>query len=539
MPLLPSITFNRRACMIAQKVLLLWGAIAVMPHGVFLANAQQNTRQAGRPAPAEAVSGGPATEAEELRKALSPDLTFEQRRELFDLYVRLSRTRFAEALAEKLLAEKPGDKETLAGLASVYLDGGQTKKALETAQTLVKLHPSDPANQYLLGAAYYRASEYEKAHEVFLAVKQSHYPNVPFPFQSDLAASARQAHRWRIALSEYRELRDSTSVTDELRREAAQAMEEISWEHRPQVQLREMAALLKPGMVYRTALEYRQPVGDNHTVRFRLAREDTRLDAGPTIREQWNAQNEAALGLTSALSRRWESSLWAGGTESGPLGGAAVKTTFGEQRDLKLELSGYEQAKDGLLIESLKGRQHRLSLAGNYLFTPHWLAFFEASGREVLVDHDRLGLGHGGNANLEHIWPFKKGELHLGYRAIWQNFSRENQDMALVNDLAAPGATLAERSTLLKDLVVSWLHREGGYVSWSHTLCPAFLYQATVGLDYAFDQSSPEYYALTGFSLRPAPRWELLAEGGYTSSASTSDRDSAQWEFNFSLRHRF
>jgi tetratricopeptide (TPR) repeat protein len=495
--------------------------------------------RASLPAGSASKTGASTGEDEELQKVLSPHLTFEQQRSLFDLYVRLDKPRMAEILAERILSTKPDDKDTLSGLVAMYLKEKQTNRALETAKTLAKFHPADPQAQYYLGAAYYQAQEFAQAFGVFLQLKRNSDTNAPYPYQGDLASSALRAGHWSAAQREYRQLASAAGTKDDVRQAAEQVLEEIDREHRPELQLRESGALLDVGLILRTRAEYSQAVSERDRLAVQYSRTDIELEPSPSLRGGWYDLNEGSLQLSSAWNHRWATALWVGGTETGPLGGASVTATLGNRREVKLECSANEEAKDGLLLESAQGRQHRLTLQGAYLLAPHWLAYFQASGREVSVAHDHLGWGHGGNANFEYLWPAKARELHVGYRVIWQNFSRDTDDLALVNDLAASDATPSERALLLDELVLSWLHRQGGYLSWQHRLSPALEYHATAGADYAFELSTPVYYASGGIDFRLFKHFDLRAEGGYISNAPTADLSSAQWEFNVLLRRRF
>ena len=204
-----------------------------------------------------------------------------------------------------------------------------------------------------------------------------------------------------------------------------------------------------------------------------------------------------------------------------------------------MEAAYAERAADGLLIESLNGRQNRLTLAAQYLLTSRWNLYGQAVGREVTVERQQVGYGYGATWGLEHILLNGAPDLRIGYRGAALNFLRRTSDTTIVEPAVAATATLADKTSLLGNLVLPHFHREGGYLNWSDRLGSSFGYHLGAGVDYAFDRNSLEYNALGGFTFYPVRRLELRSNLGYSTSARTSDASSDQWEISVALRWWF
>lgn len=477
--------------------------------------------------------------AESIEAALRPNVPLEDRRYLLYLYARIGDTRVAERLAENILAENPSDKQTLLVMASLYIEKNEAEKALRNARTLQRYFPEDDQALYFVGASHYLAKQFQEANEVLRRLKITQFDRQLFPYQTDLASAAYQAGDWFRAMQAYQELLREHSLSDELRQKARVALERIYYEHLPQIELEEVGQLLDSGTIFRTSLDYRQHVTDRHRVFARVDRSDTKLDARPSLREFSSDSNQALVGVQSALDRRYESTIFAGGSESGPIGGATLTRHFRQQRFVRLDLLANGRALDGLLIESLDGRQHKLSLGGSYLLTHEWLAYGDVYAREVLVDESGIGSGLGANFNLERLIFREIPDWRVGYRAVWSGFSRSTDDFSLVGAVAAPTATAAEREAILNNLELSEYHRHGVYSMWRDQLSGFFFYHFGAGVDWNVERSAIEYNALAGFSIFPRKSLEIRAEAGYFSSARTADQGSEVWQLNGAVKYWF
>lgn len=462
--------------------------------------------------------------------ALSPDLPLDHRRYLLYLYARLYRPQIAEALARRILANSPGDKQTMLVLASMYLERKQTEKALLWGQSMAKLYPADDQALFFLAAAHEQAGHHTEAEEIFRKIKKTKFKHKLYPYENDLAGSAASAGDWYKAMLSYQELLRHQQISDELRMKARDVLEGIYREHLPQLSIEESFIWLRPGTIYRTQAGYMQHINDSQKLFLKLGREDTDVKEAPDTLARNSHNMDGVIGWEKLFNQNWNVALWGGAFGDGGMGGAYLRHTYSTYRDFKLQLDWNLRAQDGLLLESLDGRQHRLTFQGQYYLNYKWLATVAPFGREVTVRNHSLGYGYGADWTLEHIFLHEKPEFRAGYRGSANWFSRTSHDLGLAERVAGPGITQAAGEAALDNLVVHYLNRQGLFATYSDQLLNGFIrYQGTVGVDYALELASFEYYGQIGLKVYPRKSIELRVEGGYFSSARTTDRDSDQW----------
>jgi hypothetical protein len=231
--------------------------------------------------------------------------------------------------------------------------------------------------------------------------------------------------------------------------------------------------------------------------------------------------------------------MWVGGDESGAMAGGNFKRTFGEERFVRFEVSGNERAHDGLIMEALDGRQNRLSLYGNYMFSRRWITYIHGYGREVSIDRSHLGWGEGASWNIEHVLPHGHPEIRLGYQGSFGAWQLGRDDSSVMDRVAVPGLPISVRDQLLDGLILKEIHREGVYWQLRDQISGFFHYYGGSGMDYAFERGSLVYNANVGFRIYPRKSLEVRADGMYTSSAKTSDADSDEFLLTIAIKYWF
>lgn len=471
-------------------------------------------------------------------RALASDLPLQHRRYLLYLYARLGKPKIAEQLAERILQESPGDKQTYLVLASMYLERKETEKALLNGQALVRLYPGDDQARYFLAAAHQQAGHFEEANRLFRTLKEEQFQGRLYPYEGDLASAALGAGDWYRAMQAYQELLNNHALSEDLRLKTRAILESIYREHLPQFSLQEEILWLDQGMLFRTLAAYQQQISSSQKLFTRFSHESIELDGGNGVIERSHANYDGAVGLESTFSRKWSTRSWLGGSESGLLGGASATRTFAAQREISLELQANERSLDGLLIESLDGRQYRLTLSGTYIFTHDWLAYGQIYGRQVHLRNHTLGEGVAGNFNLERVLRHETPNVRVGYRTYISTFSeRPGVPPGIVDDVvSAPGGAGDIRTELVEGLVLDYLHRQGIYLRLEEQLSGFVYGHAMVGSDYAVELGSVEYYWQAGLRIFPRKSVEARVEGGYFSSATTSAQASEQWQLVAGLK---
>lgn len=470
--------------------------------------------------------------------AIASSLSLESRRYLLYLNARLNRPHVSEALAERILVENPGDQRTLLVLASMYLERRSAEKAMEIARTLIAYYPDDDQSRYFLGASYYLSQQYDAAKEVFKDLKVSKFRGRLYPYETDLASSALRSGDWFSAKQSYEEVLRSHKLHPSLRLEARRILESVYREHLPLLTLSNTTAILNSGSLHRPGASFRTHIEDRQTLHFSVGTTMVRIEPAPSLRKYEISTLEGRAALESVWRKQWHTTAWIGGSEILPLGGMQIKRNLGDQRAAWLEFHGNEKSQDGLLIESLNGRQHRIAVGLTHTLHRNLTFQGELSVRDAHIDHESLGQGLQFYSTFDYTlkrgWP----EWHAGWRSYISLFSRDpgaNPQLPF----AADNLTPERRRDLISQLVLSDLHREGVYVNVRHQLSGLVYLRAGGGVDYALDRSTFEYYGQGGISVYPRKRLELDTGLTYSTSARTADQNSAQWLLDFSLKYWF
>lgn len=478
-----------------------------------------------------------ATPAEE--RAFSPSTRPEDRRYLMYLYAKTGRADMAEPLAQDILAHDPTNKEALLAMSALFTDKKDAGRALGYATQLYRAYPDSNDALYYYGAANQLAGNYEEAASVLRYLRLEKFAGKPFPYQLDLAGAAEKSGDWRTQQTAYQELLDQNQVDDQTRVIVRRVLEPMQREHGDHVFAQATAYLLDSGQLWQEKLGGRTQVSDRNQLHAEAMREDVLVRGTALLNRRWADDTEGSLGVQTTWSSRWITDLWAGGYQNGFLGGARVMHRFPSNGALWLEAYGNERARDGLLLNSLDGRQHRLTLAGNYLIAERFQTYGAFTGREVLVDSEELALGWQANWGVEFLARRESPEFKIGYRGAYHANSRKTGNLALVQPAIGPGLTVPQQTQVLDSLVLRWLHREGVYADLRDRLWGPLFYHLQGSADYAFERYSMEFGGRVGLTFQARKSLEFGTELAYTTSAATTDGGSDLWELGLSMRWWF
>ena len=452
------------------------------------------------------------------------------------LYAKTGRADLAEPLAQTILARDPAHKEALLAMSALFTDKKDAPRALHYATQLQRAYPDDKDALYYYGAAHQLAGNYPEAAAVLRYLRLEKFGGKPFPYQLDLAGAAEKSGDWRTQMTAYQELLDQNQVDDATRMLVRRVLEPMQREHGDQVSAQATAYLLDSGQLWQERLSGRTQVSDRNQLYAEGLREDVLIRNTALLNRRWADDTEGWAGLQTTWNRRWITDLWAGGFQNGFLGGARVMHRLPGNGAVWLEAYGNERARDGLLLNSLDGRQHRLSLAGNYLFAERFQTYGALTARETLVDGEAIATGFQGSWGAEFLARRQSPEFKLGYRGAYHANSRSSRNLALVAPARAPGLTVAQQTQVLDSLVLGWLHREGLYGDLRDRLWGPLFYHVQGGADYAFERDSMEFTGRLGLTFQPRKSLELGTTLAYTTSAATTDGASGAWEVGMSLR---
>ncbi len=490
-------------------------------------------------APRGSLDAPPANLAHTDERILPPGVKPDDRRYLMYLYAKTGRADMAEPLAQEVLARDPANKEALLAMSSLFTDQKSAGRALHYATQLYRAYPDSNEALYYYGAANQLAGKYDEAAGVLRYLRLEKFAGKPFPYQLDLAGASEKTGNWRGQMTAYQELLDQNQVDDKTRVMVRRVLEPMQREHGDHVTAQGTAYLLDSGQLWQERIGGRTQVSDKHQLYMDAAREDVLVRNTALLRRTWNDDTEGSVGWQANWSRRWITDLWAGAYQDGALGGARVTHRLASNGAVWLEAYGNERARDGLLLNSLDGRQHRLSLAGNYLIAERFQTYGALTAREVLVGGEELAVGLQGNWGVEFLARRESPEFKVGYRGAYHANSRKSANLALVAPAVAAGTTIAQQTQVLDSLVLHQLHREGLYADLRDRPWGPLFYHVSGSADYAFERDSIELGGRAGLTFQPRKSLEFGTEVAYTTSAATTDGGSDAWEVGVSMKWWF
>lgn len=497
-------------------------------------NAQETQSQSSLSSGAQSAG----SDREKLQEQFD-QMDLETQRYLVYLYARVNDPAMAESLAQEILSVYPADKRTLLVLCSMYVEQGDTVKTFRTARTLLEFYPNDDQALYFLGAAHFQAGQFRESNQVLREIKTYQYPTGIYPYETDLASAAYKSGDWYKAMLSYIELLRNHSLDDPLRLQVREVLEGLYYEHLPRLDITWESNSLNEGSIRRWTSFYGMHIEDKQWIEAHVRFDDLEINPDPFIASEGSTRTEAFIIWDTQLSSLWETRAWGGGSESGLMGGAGVTRHFSENDNLSLELTGNERATEGLLFETLDGRQNRLSLKGNWRLRRDYFLNWELGAREHRIDGRTLATGGGGQLQLSKLITVKTPELRVGYRMQWLRYEQETNDPSLISSVMAPGTSASTRTAILDGLVRKENHRHGIYGSYVTKRTGAWIFKAGSGVDYVFDLDSIEYYGNVGLVFYPRKSIECRADVFYSTSANTADSTSDLWQIRLGLRYYF
>ncbi len=478
---------------------------------------------------------GPAPESRAVAQTPPAQPPLQDQRDLIYLYFRLHQLRQVEAVASRVLRDNPGDRATLRLLTTLYLEQKKAEQALRYARQWVRFFPDDTEASYNLAMAWRMAGHPELAGDILRRLKRDSFRREFFPYEADLASTSAASGDWLQAIHSYRTLLSEPGLDPGQQQSARAELDQLYLTHLPQAEARETFVQLTSGAIFRTRLDYSRPLTLNHRFFATFEREDLDIYEADLLRAEAVAHNDFFLGLQNRHSPAWSSRLWAGWGDKGPNYGASLTRVFPMARQLTMAFHGHQRAIDSLLLEALGGRQDELSFTWSGPLPPHLAVSFAARGRRIELDHETLGYGYGLSLNVEHPLINRNPQLNIGYRNLVTGFFQESRDGSLVANVADASTGPADRRMILENLVSS-INLHGVYLSLEQQLGEFWVADMLLGTDYSFDRSTLGYEIETGIGFVPRRSIRIQLQAGYSTSASTSDRDSERVQVDLAFK---
>lgn len=472
--------------------------------------------------------------------ATAEGMSLENRRYLLYLYARLGRPGPAEVLAKRILAENPRDQQTLLVLASMYVELRDAGKAMATARRLVREYPGDDQSQYFLAASHHLAGHYDAARDVFARLRDVQFRGQKtYPYLGDLAAASLKSGDWPQAIHFYQELLRTSGLKEPARLEVRRVLEGLYYEHLPRMEAMGHATVIRGGSLQRTEESAWIHWSERGMAQAHFAATGVDVKQAPGVRAHSASYFEGLAGLGYELRQGWELGALIGGHDSGAIGGGWLRRRISDRASFRFDAVIGEAARDGLLIESVNGRQDKLSLRLEGALPLGWSGAVRVQGRRVGVEGHELGTGFGTQASLERTLIKDVPGWSVGWRSVWSQFHRSRLESVPVDVLVPVGGGDEARRRVLTGMILSDYHREGVFTTARGQWSGALFWQGTMGVDWSFEQSSPETYVTWELRYFIRKSLELRTEVGYSTSAGGADQGSDQWSMDFGLKYWF
>jgi len=459
----------------------------------------------------------------------------EGKREKLYLHARLGDARNAEPLLEEVLQTHPADKQTLLALCALYLDQKDAPKLRKISLKYLSFYPKDEDGLYYYAVSFSMAGQFQPALKILKKLREKNPKGRLYPYLNDLGYTAKSAGDWRTAISAYREILGTRDFSSKLKDDARKALDEIYRTRLPKLETKSSVSLYHDDWAWRNQIQYDFPLTDFDRLEVALFRDELYLSDNATNSTQTDDRNEGRIAWTHTFTEAWETRAWLGGEENDPLGGVEVTHSFDPQKQVALEISLNERCTDGLSLELLNGRQHRITPKFNATISKDYLLAWDGTVRQVYAMGESIGEGFGSNFAFDRILIHNPIELLLGYRGSFAQYSNTSENGLMLRDIVKD----TEEANLPADpggLVSRELNHHGAQLSLKAKPLSHWEYRFTAHSYYAEDQGSIVYNFATGASYAFSKSSELSLDVGYANNPSNSNTGSDLREMSLAFK---
>ena len=481
-----------------------------------------------------------------------PEPLFEKQKRLLYLLARLKRSLPARPLAARILTQAPSDKETLLVLASMELERKNAAGVLHYARRFLKFYPKDDQGWYFISAAESLMGHHAAAKGILEKMRAELFADRDFPYQVDLASTARLSGDWRTALAVYKELLQDGQTARPLREEARRIIDEIYREQLPRVNLSaNYQHLFSTGDILRTDAAWESPLTNRIRLFLNLHRDDLSQKANGSLKSLRDSRMEGTAGIEAHLAQSWHLTAEAGGSSAGFLAAAGLRRQITPTRSWFVGGNYNQRATDSLSLEILDGRQSRAFAGFDWTLDDesNWRVAGTAYGRVATVDSQLLGHGWGLEWQVERVLVRDPVNIRLAYIGQYSRFDTTSTDASLVQPLFDPGATPAQEVEALdfegiiagspETLIDPEISYQGLSLTARRDILPQWSLELTGVFGYYLDSSQLNYGGYVRNTWRPRKSMEILASAGYMSSGAQSNTGSEVFELSLALQWLF
>jgi len=484
--------------------------------------------------------------------AVPQEPLFQKQKRLLYLLARLKRPRPARPLAHGILRQSPSDKETLLVLASMELERKNAEKVLHYARRFLTFYPDDDQGWYFLAAGESLQGHHARAKAILEKMRATLFSKKRFPYQVDLASSARLSGDWRTALTTYQELLRDRQISRPLREEARRIIDEIFREQLPRLDISAgYQHLLSTGDILRTDASWESPLTNRIRLVLHLHRDDLHQKANLDLRSIRNFRMEGTVGFDAHVVQSWHLAADAGVSSAGFLASAELRRRLSPTRSWFVGAGYNRRATDSLALEILDGRQSRVYAGFDWTLDDEsdWRVSGTSSARVATIDSDLLGNGWGLEWQVERVVLRDPVNIRIAYVGQYSQFNTTSTDSSLVQPLFDPGSTANQEIAGLdqagiqsgspETLIDPEINYQGFTVVARREILPQWTLELTGVVGYYFDSSQLNYGGFIRNSWRPRKSVELVASVGYLSSGTQSNSGSEVVELSLALQWLF
>ncbi|MEZ5299074.1 MAG: hypothetical protein R3F11_00120 [Verrucomicrobiales bacterium] len=294
-----------------------------------------------------------------------------------------------QAAGRKALADMKRDQSIKKAYTALLR--GDKKIAAQMAGELDAAHPNNPDVQILLAEVKMRQYEEDKAIQILTQLKQTQFPEGPFPGQTNLAEAHYRYGSWKEAQSAYQEVLTQPGYEPIDIKEAAERNQTLTDLVSGSASLLARFQSEEEGDLWSTAARIESPLYDGWRVRVDLLHEDVSLTQDRLIEPDGGDRSQAVVTFQKMLAHGYFGEISVGGSEDDVMGGVAFgkHSNLGIGWTLRAELNA--PADDSLSLIALDGREHKISFAWEVPVTDRMYFAGEAYAHQIEIG----GLQHG------------------------------------------------------------------------------------------------------------------------------------------------
>lgn len=460
------------------------------------------------------------------------DLNIDTLRLLVYLHAKLGNHLKAREVSDIIFAKAPNDKQTLYALLSMHFEDQNASEALALSQRLNRLYPNDGQILYYLGQAYYMNGLYKEANSILSTLPDYQFDNALYPQEFDVVERAFLSNEWAYganmllqALETHQDLEFDISF------EQKERLQQIFYKRLGHVGAKFTSKIFDQGTVFSTQLSGGLQVNDRYKVYGEVDIPITHLEATDLWRDSSKSFFQGIVGLQYNRNK-YEANLFAGAHQDGGMFGGSITRNFDYGKSVSIDGFYGKRSEDTLLLERLNARTSGAGIFGQYSFDDDHKSYLNGrfEGRKIGVDGTDLSTAYGIYFNADRLITPAIEQLRWGYRANYISYSDVNAPTSIINDIALPGLTAAQRQTIVQNSLPDSVHRHGLFLSWKDYLNKDFSYRGMVGYDYDLEQSGGLYYVTAGMTYYINNKTRIMLDLGYFSDPNIGIAGSDLWQ---------